>query len=133
MSSGRTSRSDPLKARPMGVRTASMITASGIWDSSVSGEGNGGVSHYKSRKGGQRRAAANLLGRHPQRAVQANRLAVQHRILSDVARERRVLVREAEPGGERDRLAERLAVLLRERGQQRSVEQPRGDGAHADP
>src|SRR3954451_6963894 len=82
MSSGRISRSEPLKARPMGVRTASMITASGIWDSWFFG-------------GGKRRrfpldnsTGDRLFGRHSKGAIQADGFPVQHRILSDVARKR---------------------------------------------
>src|SRR5689334_17747213 len=51
---------------------------------------------------------AGLLRRHPQRAVEADRLAVEHRVLRDVAGEQRVLVRVAEPRRVRDGRAERL-------------------------
>src|SRR4051794_4650699 len=98
MSSGRTSRSEPLKARPMGVRTASMITASGISDSWSRGRETAPFPTVDSRK-------ARLLGRHAKGAVQPDGLPVQHRILSDVTREGGELGRLPEPRRERDLLA----------------------------
>src|SRR6218665_3355981 len=68
VSSGRSEASDPLKARPIGVRTASTITASGIGRLPV------GVGES---------LADCLLGRHPQRAVETDRLAVEHPVLGD--------------------------------------------------
>src|SRR4051812_6554538 len=105
MSSGRTSRSEPLKARPMGVRTVSMITASGISDSCL---GGGKRQRFpllilekdlvrSSRPARGPPASWNgppisfvLLGGlfrwHPKRAIQPDGFPVEHRILSDVAR-----------------------------------------------
>ena len=51
--------------------------------------------------------------RHPQRAVEPDHLAVEHLVLDDVDGERGELVGPAEPARERDRVAERLARLLR--------------------
>ena len=56
---------------------------------------------------------AELLRRHPQRAVEPDRLAVQHRVGDDLGDELGVLVGAAEAGGEGDAGAERLALLLR--------------------
>src|SRR4051812_2622274 len=78
-----------------------------------------------SRKGG-------LLGRHAQRAVQPDGLPVEHRILSDVTRERGKLARLTESRRMRDLLAERLARLLGEAGEQRRVESSGRDRVHAD-
>src|SRR5918998_6279187 len=71
ISSGRSWASEPLKARPMGVRMASTITGSGM--------------------------AKTLLGRHPEGAVQPDRLAVQHRVLGDLAGQLGVFLRPSEP------------------------------------
>src|SRR3954451_17308687 len=73
-----------------------------------------------------------LSGRHAQGAVEADDLAVEHRVGDDVQRERRVLVRAAEARRVRDRGAERGLGLLRQARHQRCVEQARGDGAHPD-
>ena len=73
-----------------------------------------------------------LLRRHADRAVEADRLAVQHLVLDDREREVRELVRDAEPRGERDAGAQRLAVLLGERRQKRRVEEARRDRVDAD-
>ena len=102
ISSGRSWASEPLKARPMGVRTASTITASGM--------------------------AGTLLRRHSQGAIQPDRLAVQHRVLGDLAGELRVFLGTSEPRREGHLGAQGLARLLRQarratgcrRGQARS-------------
>ena len=70
-----------------------------------------------------------LARRHPQRAVEPDRLAVQHRVLDDLAGELAVLLGPAEPRREGDARAERLALLLGQRGEQRGVEESRGDRA----
>ena len=62
------------------------------------------------------REPTDLARRHPQGAVQADRLAVQHRVLDDLDGELRVLLGAAEPGGEGHARAERLALLLGQRG-----------------
>src|SRR3984957_20662375 len=70
--------------------------------------------------------------RHPQRAVEPDRLAVEHAVLHDVAGELGVLRRLAEAlriGGARTEL---LTSLPRPRRQQRRVEQARRDRVHAD-
>src|SRR5690242_18204015 len=69
---------------------------------------------------------------HSQRSVEPNHLAVQHRVLDDMARQRCVLLGAAEARGERHARAERLARLLGEAGHHRRVEQARGDRADAD-
>src|SRR5215216_7630394 len=106
ISSGRSWASEPLNARPMGVRTASTITGSGM--------------------------AKTLLRRHPEGAVEPDRLAVQHRVLGDLAGEPRVLLGPSEPRWEGHLRAERLARLLRQPCEQGRVEQARCDGADPD-
>ena len=54
------------------------------------------------------RAIWRLLRRHPDRAVEADRLAVQHRVLDDRAHELRELAGPAETRRERHHLAERI-------------------------
>src|SRR3954471_8325761 len=103
MSSGRISRSEPLKARPIGVRTASMITASGISYSWFFGGGKRRRFPLDNSRGDR------LFGRHAEGAIQADGFPVQHRILSDVARKRGDLRRVAEPRRMGDLLTERLA------------------------
>ena len=58
-------------------------------------------------------ARRGLPGRHAEGAVQPDRLSVEHRVPDDLAGELAVLLGSAEPGGERDAGAERLALLLR--------------------
>src|SRR5918999_4624341 len=106
ISSGRSWASEPLKARPMGVRTASTITGEGM--------------------------ARTLLRRHPEGAVEPQHLAVQHRVLGDVAGELRVLLRAAQARRGRDRRAPRVARVLGGGGQQGRVEQPPRDRAEPD-
>ena len=53
-------------------------------------------------------SSLQLLRRHPQGAVEADRLAVQHRVGDDLADQPRVLLGPAEAGGEGDAGAERL-------------------------
>src|SRR5439155_4062839 len=65
---------------------------------------------------------ALLARRHAQRAVEADRLAVQHRVLDDVAHERRELARPAETRGKGDLRGERLALRLGEHREHRRVE-----------
>src|SRR5918995_1176274 len=105
ISSGRSWANEPLKARPMGVRTASTITDSGM--------------------------ARTLLRRHSQGAVQPDRLAVEHLVLGDLAGELGVLLGPSEPRGVRHLGAQRLARLLRQAGEQRCVEQARRNRADA--
>src|ERR1700689_1003101 len=70
---------------------------------------------------------------HPQRAVQPDRLAVEHAILDNVAGQLRVLGGLAEALGEGHACAELVARLLWQRGEQRRVEQAGGDGVDAYP
>src|SRR4051794_27271551 len=79
------------------------------------------------------RARLRLSRRHPQSAIQPDDLAVEHRVLDDVHRQRGVLVRAPEPRRERDLAAEGVAGLLGQAGEQRRVEQAGGDRADADP
>src|SRR3954464_3367973 len=69
-----------------------------------------------------------LLRRHPQGAVEADRLAVEHRVGDDLADQAAVLLGAAEAGGEGDPLPKGSARLLGQRRQQRRVEEARGDG-----
>src|SRR4051794_13635898 len=73
-----------------------------------------------------------LLRRHPQGAIEADDLAVEHLVLDDVTGEAGVLLGPAEARGKWDPGAERLALLLGERCQKRSVEEPRRDRDDAD-
>src|SRR6218665_403533 len=57
--------------------------------------------------------------RHPDRAVESARLAVEHRVLHDMHRQRTVFVRVTEAGRMRYLLAQRRLRLLRQRAQQR--------------
>src|SRR5438067_1121214 len=75
---------------------------------------------------------ALLARRHAQRAVEADRLAVQHRVLDDVAHERRELARPAETRGKGDLRGERLALRLGEHREHRRVEGPGRDGHDPD-
>ena len=77
-------------------------------------------------------ARQHHFGRHPDRAVEADDFAVQHRVLEDVPHERRELLRPAEPRRKRHLLRQRLARRLGQRRQQRRVERARRDGHHAD-
>ena len=54
-----------------------------------------------------------LLRRHPQGAVEADGLAVEHRVFNDRLDELRVFGWSAEPGRKRHALAERLLHFLR--------------------
>src|SRR5215207_78066 len=103
ISSGRSWASEPLNARPTGVRTASTITGSGM--------------------------AETLLRRHPEGAVEPDRLAVQHRVFGDLAGELGVLLGPPEARREGHLRAERLARVLLQPCQQGRVEQPGRDGA----
>src|SRR4051812_41417050 len=71
--------------------------------------------------------------RHAQGAVEPDRLAVQHRVLHDVHRERRELGGVAEPLREGDCLAELIPHFLRQRAQQGRIERSRRDRVDADP
>src|ERR671919_2220032 len=106
ISSGRSWASEPLKARPMGVRTASTITGEGM--------------------------ARTLLRRHPEGAVEPQHLAVQHRVLGDVAGQLRVLLGAPQPWREGDRGSQSVARLLGQTGQQRRVEEAPRDRAEPD-
>src|SRR4051812_48504626 len=116
MSSGRTWVSEPLKARPMGVRTASTITASGMCIDSPGGRGRRSWKHSCSLILRGYDHPPGLLRRHPQRAVEADRLTVEHRVLRDVTRKRGELRGPAQARRERDLLAELLACGLRKGG-----------------
>ena len=70
--------------------------------------------------------APRLPRRHADRAVEADRLAVEHRVAGDRGDQVGELVRQAEAAREGDRLAERLAGGLGEGGEQRRVEEARG-------
>src|SRR5690348_11868311 len=59
-----------------------------------------------------------LLRRHADRAIQPDDLTVEHLVLHDVARQRGVLRRLAQPRGEGHLLAQRLARGLRQAGEQ---------------
>src|SRR5580692_11282754 len=63
-----------------------------------------------------------LFGRHAQRAVDADRLAVDVAVLYDVDGERGILGRLSETGGERHRGAERILRGLRQAGHHRRQE-----------
>src|SRR5688572_17731759 len=78
------------------------------------------------------RPLARSLGRHAQRAVETDGLAVEHRVLRDVTDERRELVGPAEPRRERHLLPEGGARSLGEPRQHRGIEDAWSDGAHAD-
>src|SRR5919106_997525 len=110
VSSGRSPASEPLKARPTGVRMASTMTASGMRVLQVGG----------------------LLRRHAEGAVEADRLSVEHRVLGDLAGELGELGGPAQAGRERHALPELDAGGLRQRREQRRVEEPGGDRADAD-
>src|SRR5213594_1654379 len=69
--------------------------------------------------------------RHPDGAVEPDRLAVQHHVGDDVAGERGVLVRLAEPLRERHLLGERRADRLRQRAEQGRLEDSGRDRHHA--
>src|SRR5581483_3405798 len=88
--------------------------------------------HDAARANKQTAAAQRLPGRHAQRAVQANRLAVQVRVLDDVAHERRVLGRPAEPRRKGDVRGERLALRFGQHREHGRVERPWRDRDHPD-
>ena len=71
--------------------------------------------------------------RHAQRAVEPDRLAVEHPVLDDLTGQLRVLGGLAEALREGDAGAELLAGLLGQRREQRRVEQAGGDRVDADP
>ena len=83
--------------------------------------------------GSQAKYFEALPGRHPQRAVEPDRLAVEHPVLDDLAGQLRVLRGPAEALREGDARAEFLAGLLGQCGQERRVEQTRGDRVDPDP
>src|ERR1700689_133657 len=66
-----------------------------------------------------------LFWRHPQRAVDADRLAVDVAVLYDVDGERGIFGRLSEAGGERHRGAERVLRWLRQAGHHRRHENAR--------
>src|SRR6267142_555626 len=70
---------------------------------------------------------------HPDRAVEANRLAVQHRVLDDVERQRRKFSGPAETLREGHLLAEGGADGIGQGREQRRVEDAGGDRHDADP
>src|SRR6266542_4201725 len=72
------------------------------------------------------------LRRHPDRAVEPDHLAVQHRIFDDLPHERRELVRPPEPRRKRNHLAERLRDLGRDLADHRCLEYPGRDRHRAD-
>src|SRR5437899_8195859 len=80
----------------------------------------------------RRRPRRPLPGRHAQRAVEPDGLAVQHRVLDDVARQRRVLARPPEARRGRDPGGQLLALVLGQHGEHGRVEGTGGDGDHAD-
>src|SRR3954468_8956080 len=84
------------------------------------------------RSAGERDSAIGSARRHADGAVQADRLAVEHRVLDDLRRELRELLGAAEARREGDLLAELRPRLLGQRRQERRVEQARRDGDDAD-
>src|SRR6185312_4311919 len=76
--------------------------------------------------------AHSLAGRHADCAVEADGLAVQHRVLDDVDREAAIFGGVTEPRGMRHLRAEALARFLVETHQQRREEQAGRDGVDAD-
>src|SRR5437660_1005303 len=72
-----------------------------------------------------------LTGRHSQRAVEPDDLAVEHLVLDDVRDQRGELVRASEARGERHDAAQRLARVLGQVAEQRRVEGARRDRADA--
>ena len=58
--------------------------------------------------------ARGLFRRHSNRAVEADRLAIEHRVLDDVARQRGILVRMSQPRRERHLLAQGILGFLRQ-------------------
>src|SRR5690606_8352734 len=73
-----------------------------------------------------------LLRRQAQRAVEADGLAVQHRVVEDVAHQERVLLGAAEAAGERHRGGERGLRRLGQPAQHRRLEDAGGDRHDAD-
>src|SRR5437763_9168399 len=69
---------------------------------------------------------------HANRAVEADGLAVEHRVLDDVHHQRGELVRTAQPARVGHRGAQRLPELFGKGAQQRGVEDARRDSADAD-
>src|SRR4051812_9766210 len=115
---------------------AAAVTCTSAWPVPCSGSlvspTTGGSPICSTRAALIARASLRLsLRRHPQRAVQADRLAVQHLVLGDVHGERGEFVWLAQPRRVRDSGAERLAVLLRQRCQERRV--GGGPGGRAGP
>src|SRR5437879_7825640 len=81
----------------------------------------------------RRRPRRPLPGRHAQRAVEPDGLAVQHRVLDDVARQRRVLARPPEARRGRDLGGQLLALVLGPHAGHGPGAGTRGPAAHADP
>src|ERR1700730_8919384 len=81
---------------------------------------------------GQNSLRATLAGLHPYRAVQPDRLAVEHGVLDYVRRERAVLGGTAEARREGHLLAEGHARRLRQSREERRVEEPGRDSADTD-
>src|SRR5690606_20723669 len=77
-------------------------------------------------------AAPRSLRRHAERAVEADDLAVEVRVVDDGAHERGVLLGLAQPRRVRDGGRERLARLLGQAGEHRRVEGAGRDRDHAD-
>src|SRR3546814_7295300 len=69
--------------------------------------------------------------RHPDRTVETDGFAVEHRVLQDALDHQRELVRLAEPARERYLLAERILCFLRQRLEQRRQEPTRRDRHYA--
>src|SRR4051812_19579474 len=115
VSSGRSCESEPLKALPIGVRTASTITASGMGQKSpwrLEGFERLAGSAVLAPIGDR---AALLLRRHPQGPIKSNDLAVEHGVLGDRAGQMGELLRPSQPLRKGHRLAQRLARVLGQR------------------
>ncbi len=84
------------------------------------------------RRAMPRGPGARSAWRHPQRAIEPDRLAVEHPVLDDLTGELRVLGGQAEALREGDARAERLTGLLGQGREQRRVEQTGGDRVDAD-
>src|SRR5262249_26629628 len=80
-----------------------------------------------SRRPLSRPMATRLPGRHAERTVEPDGLAVQHRVLDDVADESGELRRAAETGWERNLRRERLALRFRQCREHGCVEGPGRD------
>jgi RNA polymerase sigma factor (sigma-70 family) len=70
--------------------------------------------------------------RHPDRPVEPDDLAVEHLVIDDVFDEIGVLLGPAEPWGERDLFAQRVAGVFGQAGHHRGVEDAGGDCHDAD-